>query len=252
MGNTTLEAMPESGPTLAARQDETCVPYTPKLPLMMLKKGKAANNSVNVVRASSCFINSFENTQSGPAPRPGHSLHPTMTCVEIPLENAMRNTRISIKKLEKAQMDIPCEPDEEDDSFEKNIEDINLEIAPFAVRQNQLSLDNDAEYTPTKCSPKSEADHKRVTTGAGEAKVIVCKKFNNGVSEVNKKKALTTQKRLMEALCDAGRCNFCRKALPLDGNYMKAPCGHAFHYECVEDRPTCSECGEIIEKGFTI
>ncbi len=196
-------------------------------------------------------------------PSPGRAgLLATKTCLEIPHESAPKCTRIVLTKLEMAHMDTPCDPEDEDEAdFEQSKsaanDDFELVTAPFAVKTNHGAIHTPLDGVED-AGPKLEIERKKTSTEAPpERKVLVCPKLKNVLpGDKNVRKAVATRKRLMAALFEGqpniSKCNFCQKALPSDGSYMKAPCGHEFHNECVEDRPRCPECGEIIEKGFTI
>jgi len=183
-------------------------------------------------------------------PKIAKNLPVAMTVNDFRIEQAPRYPKISMQKLEMAHMDVPCDPEDEADDDE-------LMGAPFATRHNIEEQDFAVEY------PKKEEhdnnkpgkklmERKKTDSEFSDQKVIVCKKFHNGKSEKDNRKAISTQKKLMELVFEGDKCNACNKLLPKNSNYMKAPCGHTFHHECIEDRAKCPECGEIIEKGFTI
>ena len=124
-------------------------------------------------------------------------------------------------------------------SYDKENE---LLSAPFAVSNNPKDSDEEdskMEQKVTECDKQDVITNvKRRVTDAGFA--------------INNKRIITARKLLMKEAVEGSTCMECNNIIANNTESLTAPCGHKFHYKCMEDKKKCSVCGEIIEKGFTI
>ena len=156
--------------------------------------------------------------------------------------------------VESCDDDCIDDEDAKDEINNKDNGELDLMAAPFAVtRLDKNEVDNKSESSTTACDmadkrvPKFQFSQKKLATPNNKPR------FNNTNNEAYKKRVSATKNILLEALFKTIKvCHICGKAFPDDNSCMTAPCGHTFHYKCIEDRPRCTVCNEIIEKGFTI
>lgn len=245
MGNSDSSAVNIQGSSTLPLSYDDNTP-TPKLSLMKLKGGRKSHPAASKFKPNGYVGPPSQITKGSPS-KVVNDTHPanarvtqTRTCMDL---GSGQNTylRASFHMLEKAHMDNPCESDEEEEvpkeyDVKPREDELELISAPFAV----------SHYT------QPEIERKMTASDAKELKVIKCTQIKDDIPEPKRKKAAQTRKALMAALFDVGRCAFCGKGLEPKTNFMEAPCGHKFHSGCIEDRQKCPQCGEIIEKGFTI
>ncbi|MDR3549235.1 MAG: hypothetical protein P4M11_13400 [Candidatus Pacebacteria bacterium] len=240
---------------------------TPKMSLMRLKKGKSSETCSNPVHRptrSVCpplaIIQASTELRAILHGKTVLELDPTAVCSKP--QAAFAQIRAVVSDIQCEEMD--CEEDETVRDAERTerpqtcgLDDSQeLVTAPFAVvmgKEMQKDQDESSERKTDIGDDRSSraTPHRKPTFSLVGTPVNVRRRFNVDVnSEPYKKRVGEAKRTLMEALFEGKRCNGCQR--PIGEDAIKASCGHAFHSECVEDKPKCPKCGETMEKGFVV
>ncbi len=257
MGNQNSD-FPSRPPVLRSQSTYDAVRATPRLSLMRLKKGKTTE-----LPSEQRHRNAWS-----PRSRTGVALSTRTDAVPLTLIHSQTISEIvptkpqaSFSRVRAVVSDIQCDDmDCDDESIQSRPcgpeDGEELVTAPFAVEFRKTGEDaGDSSFerkTDIEDDRKSKLDKFEIrtikstpeTTSRWRSKV-------NLNSEPYKRRVSEAKKMLMEAATDGNSCFACHRPL-IGGNFVRAPCGHCFHSECIEDRPRCPQCGEVIEKGFTI
>ena len=167
----------------------------------------------------------------------GHSILPP-AIVKQPftkLNSSQSLTHINKVQFEKpkmVQIDLPCEPEDEED-WKKEVR----------------SDDNPTEiHTHNQGGDVSKTEKEKGIVSL--IKSSNRKDLNNGAKEGNHKKILKAQKNLMQALFESETCPYCKRLISYDADSFKNSCRHTFHSICVKNIEECTNCGKRIEKSI--
>ena len=135
-----------------------------------------------------------------------------------------KSMKAELKKLEQAQVDLPCDP--ENESCNGSILEI---IAPNTDPQIIPTPFTFSENFPIAVSKNVDNEEEM----GGNLKID---------NQEDYSKTLEAQARLIKEILNTPTCDYCKNPLiPKEDHFTKA-CGHTFHCSCVESTLECPEC----------